>query len=351
MKKCILLLVIAWQSFQAFACTSFLLHYKNKMVFGRNYDWLTETGVIHTNQRGLLKTSLEIEQGLTATWISRYGSITFNQYGKEFPTGGMNEKGLVVELMWLDETKYPAPDKRPALSVLQWIQYQLDNCATIREVMDTDSVIRIMSSGAPQHYLVADKTGQAATIEFLDGKMKVHSGADLPFPVLANNTYESSLRSLNQARKKENAVQFNDNSLQRFHIACNMVERFQEHPGSNIINDAFEILDNVKQGSFTKWSIVYDLAEMKIFFKTASQTAERNFDFGGFDFSCGAKPLSYDMSLVNTGNIKSQFSPFSSSLNALKLKQAFQESSREIKVEEASQNAMAAQAEKVVCSK
>ena len=65
--------------------------------------------------------------GNTISWVSQYGSITFNQYGKEFPTGGMNEKGLVVELMWLDGTIYPQPDERPAIGVLQWIQYQLDN--------------------------------------------------------------------------------------------------------------------------------------------------------------------------------------------------------------------------------
>ncbi len=48
---------------------------------------------------------------LQVHWTAVYGSISFNQYGKEFPTGGMNEKGLVVELMWLDETKFPAQDK------------------------------------------------------------------------------------------------------------------------------------------------------------------------------------------------------------------------------------------------
>jgi penicillin V acylase-like amidase (Ntn superfamily) len=28
---------------------------------------------------------------------------------KEFPNGGMNEKGLVVEMMWLDGTSFPTP--------------------------------------------------------------------------------------------------------------------------------------------------------------------------------------------------------------------------------------------------
>ena len=68
-----------------------------------------------------------------ASWVSRYGSVTFNQYGREFPNGGMNEAGLVVELMWLDDTTYPATDGRPALDCLEWIQYQLDTAATLSD--------------------------------------------------------------------------------------------------------------------------------------------------------------------------------------------------------------------------
>ena len=114
------------------------MHYNGKMVFGRNYDWMADEGMVCTNQRGLTKTSMKMPDGNTISWVSRYGSITFNQYGKEFPTGGMNEKGLVVELMWLDGTIYPQPDERPSIGVLQWIQYQLDNHASIEEVIKSD---------------------------------------------------------------------------------------------------------------------------------------------------------------------------------------------------------------------
>ena len=48
-----------------------------------------------------------IENGGTISWTSKFGNVTFNQYGKEFPTGGMNENGLVIELMWLNEARYP----------------------------------------------------------------------------------------------------------------------------------------------------------------------------------------------------------------------------------------------------
>ena len=98
------LLFLFFQGALIYACTTFFINKNGQLVFGRNYDWITDAGMVCTNLRGLSKTSLKTETGGTTSWVSQYGSITFNQYGKEFPTGGMNEKGLVVELMWLDET-------------------------------------------------------------------------------------------------------------------------------------------------------------------------------------------------------------------------------------------------------
>ena len=162
-----------------------------------------------------------MREGKTISWVSKYGSITFNQYGKEFPTGGMNEKGLVVELMWLDETQYPAPDSRPAISVLQWIQYQLDNCATVEEILATDKILRIATVGTtPLHYLVTDKQGNAATIEFLNGRLIVHKGKDLSVPVLTNNTYQESVSHLRSVAPDKES---HGSSLGRFARACAMV--------------------------------------------------------------------------------------------------------------------------------
>src|SRR5689334_3101791 len=114
MKRSLLLPLCCLFSLAISACTTFCINKNGQIVFGRNYDWVTGAGIVNTNQRGLFKTSMSTGYGSTISWISKYGSITFNQYGKEFPTGGMNEKGLVVELMWLDGTVYPSDDSRPA---------------------------------------------------------------------------------------------------------------------------------------------------------------------------------------------------------------------------------------------
>ena len=102
MKKTLLIILSGFLLSPAYPCTTFFIQRNGQMVFGRNYDWITGNGMICTNHRGLYKTSFPNSDGKTISWQSLYGSITFNQYGKEFPTGGMNEKGLVVELMWLD---------------------------------------------------------------------------------------------------------------------------------------------------------------------------------------------------------------------------------------------------------
>ncbi|HSU29408.1 MAG TPA: linear amide C-N hydrolase [Chitinophagaceae bacterium] len=315
------------------SCTTFFINKNGELVFGRNYDWVTDAGMVCTNLRGLFKTSMPVKTGNTISWTSLHGSISFNQYGKEFPTGGMNEKGLVVELMWLDDTRYPKPDDRPALGVLQWIQYQLDNCATVEELIATDKKLRIAADGtAPLHYLVADAGGQVATIEFLKGKMVVHTGNDLPFPVLTNNRYDESIQKTEPATKPYlEQVNYGNNSLDRFARACKMVNRFtQTETDVPIVDYAFGILDKVAQGSYTRWSIVYDLAHKKIHFKTNRFPSVKSLSFSSFDLGCTAKAKAMDMNLAGSGDISQYLPVFSSDLNQKIVEKAFAESNDQV---------------------
>jgi len=305
------------------------------MVFGRNYDWVTGNGMVCTNQRGLSKTSFKTKNGETITWVSQYGSITFNQYGKEFPTGGMNEKGLVVELMWLDGTVYPKADSRPAIGVLQWVQYQLDNCSTIDELIANDKKVRIADAATPLHYLVADAKGNVATIEFLEGKMLVHKGGDLPFPVLTNDTYASSIEQTKTAITSAggSSQTFTNNSIDRFARACTMVNRFRQNDISTpVVDYSFSILDEVAQGSHTKWSIVYDITNKKIHFKTLAYPAVKNISFSAFDFNCMSSPRSWEMNQAGEGDVAKLFKDFSLDWNSRLVNKSFDESSSEFTV-------------------
>lgn len=300
MLRILILILILCASLIACPCTTFFINHQGKLLFGRNYDWVSGTGLLLTNQKGLMKTSMKVSDGQTISWFARYGSITFNQYGREFPTGGMNEAGLVVELMWLDETEYPDEDERAAIGVLQWIQYQLDNHATVEEVISSDKKLRISKTDPPLHYLIADARGNAATIEWLNGNLVVHQGKDLPFPVLANSTYAISVSSYSGGSK-----QSYDNSIQRFSGACDLLKKLHETTRSvDLVDYSYHILSNVSQGNFTKWSIVYDISEKTIHFRTLENNNSRSIRFSDINFSCEQRSLAIDLNGPENGDLK-----------------------------------------------
>lgn len=334
------------------ACSTFFINKNGEMVFGRNYDWISDAGMICTNQKGLFKTSVKMKDGDAITWVSKYGSITFNQYGKEFPTGGMNEKGLVVELMWAEGTKYPTSDNRPAVGILQWLQYQLDNHETIEEVIASDEKMRISTTNVPLHYLIADANGHAATIEFYNGKLVAHSGKDLPFPVLTNNTYDQSLKTAIKAGVNTGNKNFAipDNSLQRFTIACSMVKEFEQtQVSTHIIDYSFSILDKVSQGDFTKWSIVYDLKNKKIFFRTANYRDIKSVDFSSFDFSCNNNPRAANMNQRLKGDISKNMELFTDKLNHDIIQQASTESKERVTISEKEKQTLLTYTQSIKC--
>lgn len=339
MKKYVLLLIVSISVLgeQACACTTFFINKNGQLIFGRNYDWYSAAGMVCTNLRGLHKTSLPVPDGNTISWVVKYGSISFNQYGKELPTGGMNEKGLVVELMWAEGSQYPAADKRAVVNVLQWIQYQLDNCSTVEEVVASDKVIRISQNNPPLHYLVADADGNAATIEFLQGKLVVHTGKALLFPVLTNNPYEQSVKVAVDAKVQAGNTSFSirDNSLHRFATACSMVQQYNQNTiDKPVVDYAFDILDKVAQADFTKWSIVYDIRNRKIYFRTADYRDIKSLAFASFDFDCNAQAKVINMNQQLKGAIDQQFVLFNNDINRQVMELAIEESKSQVHIDD-----------------
>lgn len=271
-----------------FGCTTFLIKDSSSNIsFGRNFDFPIGQGHIHINYRNMEKSSFIRPPEKPFTWISKYGSVTFNQAGKEFPYGGINEKGLVIEQMWLQEAKYPAPDDRYGLSELQWIQYQLDNSATVKEVIDSDTAIRISYMATSYlHFLVSDSKGNDATIEYINGKMVVHQGSELPYSILSNCLYQNSL-SYKSSINKSDTIQYNNwtkNSSGRFVKVANLIDNY--NGTSNIVDYSFLILENVSQPNNTQWSIVYDIKNLHIHYKSSLNPARQTIDLNLLDFSC-----------------------------------------------------------------
>jgi choloylglycine hydrolase len=299
-------------------CTTFLLNDGVRFVFGKNYDWMIRSGMLVVNQRGVAKISIADQGGNPARWVSRYGSVTFNQFGREFPMGGMNEVGLVVELMWLEGTVYPPADDRATLDNLQWIQYQLDTAATVDDVIASNERVRIVD-GAPLHYLVADARGNAATIEFLDGRLVAHTGPTLPVAALTNSTYASSLAYFERWPDGWGST----SSLDRFVGAANSTLAFAERPPANASAHAFDTLSDVSQPGYTRWSIVYEIAEHQIHFRTNLLPTIRSLGLTELDFACGGEVWVLGLGTRVSGDILDDLVPYTFERNLSLIEYAY----------------------------
>jgi len=185
----------------AVACTRAVYFGKeSQTVTGRSMDWVedmqTNLWVFPRGMKrdgGLGKGSLE--------WTSKYGSVVASIY-EGGTADGMNEKGLVANLLYLAESEYStaAGDERPTLVITAWAQYLLDNFATVEEAVEEvkKDAFRVVPVVAPNgakgtvHLAISDSTGDSAIFEYVKGELVIHHGKE--YQVMTNSpTYDKQL--------------------------------------------------------------------------------------------------------------------------------------------------------------
>jgi choloylglycine hydrolase len=296
------------------ACTSFCLDYADgkSCIFGANLDYGVSPGLIFVNKRNTLKAGWEMGKGgERAVWTSKYGSVTFNLTGFQSVWAGMNEAGLVISTMLLEETRMEIADSRPPLNNTVWLQYLLDTCSTVDEVIASDLKVRVVDGS--DHYMVSDKQGNHAVIEFLNGKMVCHKGPKLPVKALTNDPYEECVRLWRSGKLYHN----NYESLIRFGMAANLLKGFSPNPNMVLMIDkkemvyyAFYILAAVAQ-PITCWSIVFDNRNLQVYFHTKLNPQMRQIDFNKLDFSGNTPVRMLDIHEPLAGDISLNFTDYS----------------------------------------
>jgi len=292
------------------ACTSLVLD-NVPSVFATNYDNISDLCLLFINKRGQRKTGLSASTtGEVLRWTSRYASLTFNVGGYQLPWAGMNESGLVLSTMRLRETVPPNPDERPPLDYGPlWMQYVLDTCATVDEVVAATRNVRIVV--AEDHYLIADRFGDCAAIEFLDGEVVVHSGVDLPVKVLTNGLYTESMAIWNQHQHVGNDDYSGlDSEFRRFCLGADLVTSFQPTDSANAVDYAFAALESVSDFS-TQMSIVFDTNTTRAYFKTSDNREIQYVDLFDFNLGCYAPVQMLDIHTGLSGEINGLFSDLS----------------------------------------
>ncbi len=270
-------------------CTTFVLQDSTSLVFGRNYDYDLALGFLCVNKRGVAKQSLTAGPYPPARWVSRYGSITFNQVGIDAPMGGMNEEGLVIAQMALPETKYTLRGDKPALNQLEWIQYQLDNSATLDDVIENSQAVEVVPVATPVHYLVCDRLGQVGILEYLNGELVVYRDDEITIPVCSNMAYENAKDRLSdyQGFGGQKVVPRSwKNVADIIAIAGTRIAEYDGTMGLHPVAYSFDILETVGSPIRTQWSVVYDLKNQRIHFKTLKNRKVRTLAISDWDYSC-----------------------------------------------------------------
>jgi choloylglycine hydrolase len=312
--SCFVILVLAVPAAPAaFACTTVCVGSDDRPVVAYNYDFHPFEGLVLVNKRGTRKRS-RFEGG--ASWTSRYGSVTFNQFGRDNPMTGINEKGFMISLMWLDGTEYPPADGRPATGILEWVQYNLDRCASVAEFAARAEEVR-PASETPIHFLMADAAGAAAVVEFLDERLVLHRGATLPVRALANSTYDDSVRAFTSARAT-GTVPPGRTSLDRF------VRGAMLAAGSgDAIARGFSVLASVANTGYTRWSIVYDLSARVVHFRTDTNPRIRRLALQRLDLACRSPVRMLDVTAEGSGDVASRLTDYTRAANRALIEASF----------------------------
>lgn len=303
---------------QVYACSTFLLTRGDTLLVGHNLDeYVPMPGLVVANPSGIAKRGigwggwinpLGARPGIS--WVSKYGSVTYNAFGREFPDGGMNEAGLYVGEMSYWFTEYPKDKGLIRLYHHHWIQYLLDNFSSVDQVLAELS--RVVPDGHCRwQFFVADSSGAAATITFVKGKAVINTGDSLPVKVLCNRRYARELDTLRLYKEfgGDRAVDFADTSDDRRFVRAAEMLRAQDKriPAADY---AFAVLKRLDWGN-NKWSLVYDIRNRRLRFNTDRSRRIKTVDISAFDFSMSSPAMVLDINNDEEGGVAKLFAPYS----------------------------------------
>lgn len=322
---------ILFRTSETFSCTRVVYQGPNNTIItARSMDWEEDIGTnLWIFPRGMKRNGETPPNSLE--WTSKYGSVIASAYDIS-SADGMNEKGLVANLNWLAESEYPAWDKKKAgLTVAAWVQYVLDNFATVDEAvteLQKENFV-IITSNIPGtskivtvHLSISDATGDNAIFEFINGKLVIHH--DRSYNVMTNSPVFEKQLALNDYWSGIGGTVFlpgTNRAADRFVRATFYINAI---PQTDVISLAvasvFSVIRNcsVPLGistpgepniSSTRWRSVSDQKNNVYYFETTTtpNTFWVNFKDVNFSENASVKKLSLTKGEIYSGNAADKF--------------------------------------------
>lgn len=302
------------------------------VVTGRTMDWKTEMeSNIWAFPRGMARSG---EAGANSVkWTSKYGSVVTSAF-EIASTDGINEKGLVANLLWLNESAYPERDRgKPGLTIAAWVQFMLDNFATVDEAVSyaKQNSFQVVSDQMPDgsrpatlHLSISDATGDSAIFEYIDGELQVYHNRD--YKVMTNSpTFDKQL-ALDDYWEQIGGLTFlpgTNRAADRFARASFYIKAIPQTDNAKIgIASVFSVIRNVSvpygisvpdrpEIATTQWRTVADSKNLLYFFESSITPNVFWIKLKDLDLSEGAPVLKLDISNgeIYDGNAVNYFKP------------------------------------------
>ena len=306
-----------------FPCSTFMLKREGCHLYGHNLDSGSPVpGLVVINKRNITKesrtwkelTTGKKDDSISFQWTSKFGSVTFNPFGREFPDGGMNEAGLIVQEMSLSDTEFPDGEGKRKMFMMLWMQYVLDCFETVEQV--TQSASDIVPDGWGWHFFTADKHGSHASIEFIDGRLVVNSGQKMPFPLLCNSIYSKELEGLRtyQGFGGTKPIDVEDSGIPRFVRGVYLLKHDTPLQTQSPLDYGFQILECIAL-SDNKWRYVFDWSNRKVYYRTTNNQKVRSLSFHELDFNGASPSRMVDIDVGKGGSVIDQLKEYSRETN------------------------------------
>ncbi|MGB3485632.1 MAG: linear amide C-N hydrolase [Mycobacterium sp.] len=305
------------------------------VLTGRTMDWPESTQPLLvamprglTRHGGLVGGTVVVAEN-PLTWTSRYGSLVTTIYGVG-TIDGFNEQGLAAHGLYLDASDFGERDTtKPGLQIGLWVQYLLDQAATVQEalaLMDDIQVVLINVRGfdANVHLAIEDATGDSAIIEIAGGQPVIHHGRQ--YTLMTNDpSYDEQLKLLAEKDFSKpgstTPLPGNVNAVDRFQRAAYFSALLPEPATERqAVAGVMAIARNVSVpfgapyedfGIYnTEYRTVIDLTHRTVYFELTVSPAVLWAQLDDLDISAGNVPVGidpYDESLA--GDVTSKFAP------------------------------------------
>ena len=264
-------------------------------------------------------------------WTSTFGSVIATAYDCS-SSDGMNEKGLVANLLWLAESEYEAWDQKKAgLSIAAWVQYVLDSYATVDEaVLGLSKQEFVVVTGetpgrnslATLHLAISDPTGDNAIFEYIGGKLVIHHNRS--YQVMTNSPIFEKQLALNEYWKTIGGTVMlpgTNRAADRFVRASFYINAIPQTDNAPVaVASVFSVIRNVSVPygistpgqpniSSTRWRTVADHKNKIYFFESALTPNTFWVEFKDIDFSKTGKvkKLSISNGEIYSGNTAGKF--------------------------------------------